>query len=178
MQENKITTLEMEVALAKHFDFERNVVVPNISHSFFNYELDLFIITKSRYGYEVEIKVSLSDLKKDLNKHHKHINPRIKYLYFAIPEKLINHVDIIPSNAGILVVRKEECQAWNNWRKMDKLITKERTAVRLLRRPQKRSDYKFTDNEYSHLILQGYKRIWGLKEKLMKNNQEKVTKNF
>ena len=65
----------------------------------------MLALNKSGYATEVEIKVSVSDLKKDIHKKHAHIGgtwgrgiDKIKYLFFAIPEAIYNTetIDMIP----------------------------------------------------------------------------------
>ena len=105
---NYETTQEVETAIVKHFDFVRNVIVPNLYHGMFPYELDLCILNKNMYASEVEIKISRSDLKNDLKKYHKHDRNYnlIKNLWFAIPEKLFKDIDLIPDRAGIFIVKQ------------------------------------------------------------------------
>jgi hypothetical protein len=155
MQE-KITTPEIEVAIAKYFDIRRNIIVPNIFWSFFNYELDLLIITRSRYAYEVEIKISLQDLKKDKEKYHCHNSNKIKKLYFAIPKKLMPHIEHIPEEAGILVVYV------NMWGELS--VRKEREAVN-------KSKYQWTQDQIYEVTKLGTMRIWRLKEIINKSNE-------
>jgi hypothetical protein len=97
-------SLGIELAVADWFGYRANLIVPNVSWGLQIHECDLLVVTKSGYAYEVEIKISKADLKKDLQKRHQHINGKIKRLYFAIPEKLKNEVDLIPERAGIIVV--------------------------------------------------------------------------
>jgi hypothetical protein len=70
------------------------------------HECDIFIVNKRLYCTEIEIKVTLVDLKKDLLKPHKHESNLIRELWFAIPESLLKHIDLIPSHAGILTVHE------------------------------------------------------------------------
>ena len=79
----KLKTDEMEVALAEYFDSRANLIVPNVYHSFFKHELDLLVLTKSGYAYEIEIKITAADLKKDVKKRHGHRDERIKKIYLA-----------------------------------------------------------------------------------------------
>ena len=51
-------------------------------------------ITKEQV-LEALSNVEEPDLKKDLEKWHKHSNNKIKYQYFAIPEYLKKHIDLI-----------------------------------------------------------------------------------
>ena len=106
---NYETTHEVEMALSKYFDPIKNVIVPNVSWGMFSYELDLCILNcKSRYATEVEIKVSVSDLKRDAKKTHQHDRNRnmIKYLWFAMPEKMKGNNEFVPDRAGIMLVDK------------------------------------------------------------------------
>ncbi|MEM5786538.1 MAG: hypothetical protein AAGU11_04420, partial [Syntrophobacteraceae bacterium] len=70
MSERKITAADIEVAVARHFHTTRNLIIPNVSWGFrgMGYEIDLMVVTESRYAYEVEIKVSAADLKRDAQK--------------------------------------------------------------------------------------------------------------
>jgi len=73
----KIKTLEMEIVLAGYFKFLTNLVIPNVSYGFLPYEADLLVLMKSGWVDEVEIKVSLSDLKADAKKRHTHDSPKL-----------------------------------------------------------------------------------------------------
>ena len=104
----KITTPEMEVALANWFDYRVNLIVPCVywGLGLDMHECDLLIVSKAGYVTEVEIKISRADLRKDREKPHGHQNKRIKYLYFAVPEKLeAAAIEFAPERAGIIVVR-------------------------------------------------------------------------
>jgi hypothetical protein len=96
--------LDIELAIASYFDPRRNMIVPNVSWGMNLHECDLLIMTKSRYLYEIEIKISKSDLKKDLEKRHGHKSNKIKRLYFAMPEHLRDCAELIPERAGIILV--------------------------------------------------------------------------
>jgi len=106
---NYETTAEMELAVVMHFHARKNVIVPNISWGMFPYELDLCVLNNdSLYASEVEIKISKSDLKADAKKQHHHDKNGnyIKYLWFAMPEKLRGCEELVPENAGILYINK------------------------------------------------------------------------
>src|SRR5699024_7195503 len=91
------------------------------------FELDILSVTKSGYATGVEIKVSKSDLKRDLKKRHWELynNSRLenvemyrklyfgklKYFYYAVPPELIEDAENqIPDWCGILTTGK--------WRKI------------------------------------------------------------
>ena len=148
-------TPEMEVLLARHFNFRQNIIVPNVSWGlFFRHELDLLIITKARYGYEVEIKVSKQDLVRDKEKLHEHESKRIKGLWFAIPESLLKYQEHIPERAGIIAVSENRSESL--WLRCNRV-----------RSPQVMNKYKFTDSEVMELTRLGTMRIWNLKETIV-----------
>jgi hypothetical protein len=155
---DKITTLEMEVQLAKYFGIRRNIVVPNVWWGMrFNHELDLLVITPSGHGYEIEIKISKSDLKADLKKPHLHNDRRLRELWFAIPESLADAVEFIPEDAGIIVVTKYQSTK-----------TSYRYDCRVFRQPKRaKSAYQFTIEQQLKLAKLGTMRIWSLKQSLL-----------
>ena len=105
---NYETTNEIETAIARYFDPRRNVIVPNVWWGLdLLHECDLFILTKSGYAYEVEIKTSSSDLRRDILKPHGHKSKKLRRLYFAIPLKLLeSNRELMPEHAGILTVNE------------------------------------------------------------------------
>jgi len=103
-KDKKLKLLDMEIALAHHFGPRVNMIVPNISWGLNIHECDLLIVTASGYAWEVEIKTSKADMKKDALKSHQHKNDKIKRLYFAYPHHLKDVDEFIPARAGILKV--------------------------------------------------------------------------
>jgi len=155
----KITTLEMEIAVAQYFNPRVNLTVPNVSWGLNLYEIDLLVLTKNNYAYEVELKISRADLKRDLQKRHGHRsydpdNPRkdgkISRLYFAIPDYLQCSADLIPGHAGILVVGNELSD----------------TTVQCVRNPKINHSYQWSDAQRLALLRLGAMRIWTLKKQL------------
>ena len=76
-----ITTPEMEIALAREFNYNQNLIVPCVGNGLNIHECDLLILTNHNYATEIEIKVSIADLKKDLDKRHGHRSNKIKNLW-------------------------------------------------------------------------------------------------
>jgi len=156
---DKITTLEIEKRLAGYFDYRQNVIVPNISWGVNLHECDLLIIRKSGYGIEVEIKISRSDLKADLKKHHNHIDRanRISELYFAIPDYLKDSIEFIPEDAGILILERNKYYHQFNCLKVQRFrkakINKNRN--------------KFSEDEILKVAHLGAMRIWKLKQDII-----------
>jgi len=101
-----MTAQDVEIAVAKHFNYRTNVIVPNVYWGLgLRYEADLVVLRPSNWAIEVEIKVSASDIKADLRKAHQHDSRLFKELYFAVPEELKNN-PFIPDHAGILSASK------------------------------------------------------------------------
>ena len=152
-----LTTLEMEIALAKFFNPRTNLIIPNVSWGMFNHECDLIVVGKSGLIREIEIKISKVDLIKDKEKRHKHKDKAISRLYFAIPEKLLSYIEHIPSHAGILSVSR--------FRKYYR--------TKIIRPAKTIGKYKVSDQDRLQLMRLSNLRIWGLKEKIIKLKKEK-----
>lgn len=143
-------TLDIEIAAAEYFGPRANVIVPNVSWGMGIHECDLLVMTKSGCLYEVEIKVTKSDLVRDAEKRHGHSDRRnrIKGLYFAIPDSIIDCQNHIPERAGILVVdTRRRCKA--------------------IRFPKIMSSYSCTDKEQYEFARLGALRIWNLKRNIL-----------
>ena len=80
----------------------------------YGWESDVWIMTKSGYAYETEIKISRNDFKNDFkHKKSKHLllesaeaaenKRRPNYFYYAVPEGLIS-VEEVPEYAGLLYI--------------------------------------------------------------------------
>lgn len=94
----------------RHFSYRQFIVVENVSFGLLDWECDLLVMPASRHLYEIEIKTSIADLKKDVDKgkwhpsrkHHE----RIRRYYMAMPEAVYAHkhaLQVIPEFAGIFV---------------------------------------------------------------------------
>lgn len=155
---NKLTTLEMEIAIADGMCTRQNLIVPNISWGMFGHECDLIVLTRAGLLWEIEIKVTRADLIKDKKKEHGHFDEKISRLYFAIPDYLIKSVEHIPERAGIMVVESETNSEAGTHRGHNTLI----------REPQVTGKYKLTDKERYQVARLGALRIFGLKKKIRK----------
>ena len=169
-----MTTLEMEIALAAHFNHRQNLIVPNVHWGFFIHEIDLLVVTKAGYAYEVEIKISKADLVKDKDKEHQHRDSqgRIKHLYFAIPEKLKAEITHIPDRAGIITVKKYMAKWGRHGRDGYETYEKEAYDCQVIRQPQILGTYLFSDAERYAIARLGALRIWSMKDKLLKVQNE------
>ncbi len=110
-----ITSKDIEKLLVCHrykspYSFRKFICVPNVSYGFFDdREADLIAVSTSNYITEIEIKISVADLKKDLEKYKftKDQNPLIKNFYYAMPIAVWNKVKEnppIPEYAGVYVI--------------------------------------------------------------------------
>ena len=112
----------------------------------------MFVVSPgSRKVREVEIKVTVADMKADAKKPHGHseLGRMVRQLYFAIPAKLLEKSGCLRKDAGIITVD-------------------ETTELATIVRPAKiyrRSD-GLSDDKYLKILHLGCMRIWSLKEHL------------
>ena len=155
----KIKTIDIEIAVARLFDFRKYNIVPNISWGFHGlHECDLFLVNSSKYCYEVEIKISKSDFLKDFEKRHGHKSNYIKDFYYAMPETLYEKVkEQIPEHAGAIT-----CE-----------VSRGRVVANIVKNPISNKNAKKISLEDELKILRlATMRIWSLKEKIVKLNNE------
>jgi len=168
----KPTAATVELAVAKFFDYRQNLIIPNLSHGAGLHECDMVILMRSGYAYEVEIKVSASDIKSDLKKKHGHESELIKLFYFAIPESLVTYADLIPNHAGIIKVSREvgpEYKYSETYGPRETGNKVSRDCVEIFRAPKvNRNARRWTDAERFNLIRLSTMRIWSLKDKLLR----------
>lgn len=149
----RLTTLEMEVAIAQYFGIRKNIIVPNVSFGLGIHECDMLILTPSLYATEIEIKRTCPDLIKDKEKSHGHRSNKIKTLFFAIPSYLEDCIEHIPDHAGVIIVYKKKGIIHCN-------IVRRAVTNTLAR--------AFTQTEVNKLLQLGIMRMWRLKGKLNK----------
>lgn len=158
----KITTPEMECALAAFFDSRVNLIVPNVHWGLEMHECDLLMVSKAGYCTEIEIKISRADLKNDAKKRHGYYSNRIKYLYFAIPTYLEHCIEFVPARASIVTVRPG-----THTEKIGSRTYTWSPRCKIIRRPQPNKATKMTDAERYKVARLGPLRIWLLKRKLI-----------
>lgn len=151
-----MTSLEIEIALADWLGVGSNgkgkssqyMIVPNFKGLSLAHECDLLVVTGSAWAWEIEIKVSKSDLKRDAAKMMHHESNLILRLYFAMPDTMRDRADLVPERAGILYVTADgECYQH--------------------RAPKLNMDArKLTPEEIITVGRLASLRIWGLKRKL------------
>ena len=154
---------DIELALAYRYKWRQNLIVPNVYYGLhFSYELDLMVVTPSGWATEIEIKVSVSDLKADQKKIHGHHSNRIKSLYFAVPEKLQDvALTLIPVRAGLFIVRPD-------------LEPYEYNKTEIVKTPiTNKTARKITDAERCTLNELATMRIWSLKKHLYESQRRR-----
>ena len=118
-----MNTSEMEKLIYTYFESGSLAIIPKVTKNngwldpeimiwknIVNHECDMLIVSKNRYLTEVEIKISLSDLKADFKKKHQHKDENIKNFYYAFPEEMKDKaLELIPKDCGILIAVKKEC---------------------------------------------------------------------
>lgn len=152
----KIYADQIEIAVAKFFNFRQNLIVPNISWGFgLSYEADMIVVRPNGWVIEIEIKVSKPDLLADEGKmkwrHGCIISKSIRQHYFAVPDELVQYVNIPLS--GILRVG------------LGRLGSRGGLVASLVR-PGKLNPraVKISPEKRSRLAELGCMRIWSLKE--------------
>lgn len=149
-----MTSQHVELAVAVHFDYIQNIIVPNIYWGMgLLYEADVVVLRPSDYGIEVEIKVSSSDIKADLKKEHQHDSSLFKELWFAVPADLAGHPDI-PEHAGILSIGDKYASGIRR-------VTVTRKPVR------NKYAQKWTVEQRLKLLRLASMRTWSLKQTIL-----------
>ena len=164
-----MTTLEVELHLMKHFDFRQNLIIPNVTYAsrLVKFETDLLILSKSNYAHGIEIKVSLSDFKKDFEKKHiqyidmdmeRYFKP-LRFFSYAFPENLLDFAkENVDERFGLFSIRKVVRDYG------------ERVFVDEVRKPKTLFFNKWTNENRMKLMHLGCMRIYNLKRKELKND--------
>lgn len=157
---NNIKSTHIEIAIAKHYGWRQNIIVPNVSWGFSCHECDMLIINKSGYAIEIEIKTTKYDLLKDKQKKHNHNDDRIRELYFAVPSKLRDiALQNIPERAGLFVISNHHSEYDSQLYIYDAQIV--RNAIK------NKYTKPLTIDEINLITRLGCMRIWNLKNKLI-----------
>jgi len=160
--DKKLTCTDLEVAVAIGFNYRMNLIVPNISWGLnFKHEIDVLVLTPSNYAYEIEIKISASDLRRDFLKSHGHASNRLRRQYFCVTSKLEElALELITTRSptwGLLVVPASR-------------------MMRIVRQAQPNKMARpFTDAERQHLYDLASMRTWTLKEIIANQKRANLT---
>ena len=85
--DTSLTIEDIQIALRNYHLWNKRseIMIPNLSWGLLKYEADFVIVDKKGFLTEVEIKRSLSDLKADFKKGHKHDDPLVYAFYYCLP---------------------------------------------------------------------------------------------
>lgn len=161
-----MTTSQMEKLIYWYFKESSLVIVPRVTKNnawldteadpiiwknIVNHECDMLIVTKNCYLTEVEIKISLSDLKADFKKEHQHKDENIKNFYYAFPEEMKEKaIELIPEGAGILIAVKKHLNSGYEYRDIE---CYRKPKINKLAKP-------INDKVLSMIYRLGYLRYW------------------
>ena len=161
-----MNTSEMEKLIYWYFEKNSLVIVPKVSgnnwwldteadpviwKNIVNHECDMLIVSKNQYLTEVEIKISLSDLKADFKKEHQHKDENIKNFYYAFPEEMKEKaIKLIPEEAGILIAVKKHSNSGYEYRDIE---CYRKPKINNLAKP-------INDKVLSMIYRLGYLRYW------------------
>lgn len=163
-------TIELELALMRHFKYHQKLVVPCVNSAVL-FEVDLLVLTDAGYATGVEIKVSKSDLKNDLKKPHikdldkityggqlgfvRYFN-KFKHFYYAVPDYLEEDaLNQIPDWCGLLIAKKYPAS----------IYYPETVRIKEIRKPKLLFNNKWDNKQKYHLAKLGAMRIYNLKSK-------------
>lgn len=157
MDRPKLTAQRMEVAIAQLINFRSHVMVPNVSWGLgLRHECDILVLDSKGRFTEVEIKISKSDLLKDLEKKHGHRSEFISRLIYAVPHELIGVVECnMAQGVGIISVK------WSD--RLGRYYAEHHRVAKhgIGKKPTQEIKMKFMEL--------GCMRIWSLKSHLIKS---------
>ena len=131
----------------------------------FNWESDYIAITRSRYVYECEIKISRNDFFNDKKKVKKHLllednsslQPKPNYFYYVVPENLILPNEV-PDLYGLIYVSTSG-------------------HLDIVKKPQKLHDNKINYDDIN-LIDNLYYTMWNYIDKYRNDNVSELKKQI
>lgn len=149
------------------FPPRRYLAVENVSWGLLPWEADLLVMSADGYLQEVEIKISVADLRRDMGKR-KHRQRKdvfenwnrsphtwIRRFWYAMPEEVWDKVKAqppIPDDAGVIIVRRspEDRPAWQ-----PQLVCEDVRKAKL-----NKAAKALTDSEKYDLARLGVLRYW------------------
>jgi len=160
----KLHAGDIELAVSALLNYRVYTIVPNVSWGLgLRHECDMLALDNNDRFTEIEIKVTVSDLKADFKKRHNHASEFISRLYYAMPIELCEkYADIIPNHCGIISVKpicNRDGQHILNKAQYYRMAKHDKTK----RKPDQRTIMKF--------MKLGCMRIWSLKHH---NNKTKL----
>ena len=179
-----MTTHKMESLIYTYFESGSLVIVPRVTknnawldtevepatwRNIVNHECDILSVSKNMFLREVEIKVSVSDFKADLQKKHQHIDENVRQFYYAVPYYILDNVkELVPENAGILVAKIIEKTNRNNE------VTSKKWIIEKIKSPKNNNLAKPIDDKKLNVIFRiGYLKYWFHRKRKEKEEKQK-----
>lgn len=157
-----MTTLDLELAIMRFFDYRMNIIVPNLSWGMLKYEADIVVLSWSNYASEIEIKISKADFKADFKKQHYHNSEYFKYFYYAVPAEMQDFaLENLPEGAGLIVVS----------------VRKGTPVASIVKKAICKKHKQWTHGERMKLAELGCMRIYALKNKISKGQRSQHERN-
>jgi hypothetical protein len=136
------------------YPYTRYLCVDRVAHSFCTHEKDLICVSPNGYAYEVEIKISIADLKRDkLKARWRHNNGGswlpIRAMSFAMPPEVWAHPDAeasVPEQCGVITVDVAE--------------PIRSRQVKIVREARKVTRQKVSDSDRAKLYHLAHDRYW------------------
>lgn len=148
----KIHSGHIEVAVANLLNYRVYTIVPNVSHGLYlNHECDMLALDNKDRFTEIEIKISIADLKADFKKAHGHKSKYITRLVYAFPDSMLEKaLPLIPKEFGIITVTENNVPGFftANW----------------YRQCRHKVANKVPDSIIKKFMQLGCMRIWTLKQ--------------
>lgn len=165
-----MTERDIQLALSYRHVYRSELVVPNVSMAWG--ECDLLAVSLSGYLTEYEIKVSLSDLKREWKKErwnddsyyyaqaHKFFSESIKSYWIAVPDWMAEKAAArIPDWVGLISVGSEPHEYEGAFRGMRPLFE--------IRKPRvNRKAKKITPDEWIKLGRKGVAKYWNVARRI------------
>lgn len=149
----KLTTAEVEFAVAEFLNYRSSIIVPNVFWGMgLNYEADLWVVSPVLHVTEIEIKISNSDIAAEKKKAKwVHKNKHVRRFFYAVPDYLAD-CKWLDEEVGLITVDENlRC----------KIIRKAKINKDAIKLPEKQKN---------HLLHLGCMRMWRLKKKLINCN--------
>lgn len=126
----KITARHIELGVVGLLNYRVYTIVPNVSFGLgLGHECDLLCYKDGKFT-EVEIKISMADLKKDFTKKHGHKSPYISRLIYAFPETMLEKaLPLIPSHCGIIITNVYNEYVRARWYRQCKYQSKDKVPI-------------------------------------------------
>jgi hypothetical protein len=159
------TERRMQLDLTKQgnlFDFTRYAVVPNVSYSvLYQGEADLLCLSKGNIFHEVEIKISVQDMKNEGKKRKSQYSNVVAYKWIAAPEEIADkalELECIPKTWGVVSVSAiwvEDIRWYSHVEPAHWVI-----KTKKLRNPKRQETIAISESKIVAFYIAGITRMW------------------